>query len=85
LPASADTAAIAVGPNPMPPHSAGMCGSHNFSSLRALPRSSTIAFTTCLRSSWSIDSQRGRTVSSMKRRTRMRTSSTSGGNVKSIM
>ena len=50
LAASAETAAIAVGPRPMPPHSAGMCGSQSFSSLRAIDRKSTMVFTTDLRS-----------------------------------
>ena len=85
LAASADTAAMAVGPRPMPPHSGGMWGSQSFASLRALARSSTMAFTTCFRSSWSVASHRGRTSSSMNERTRSRTSSTSGGKVKSIM
>ena len=43
LAASADTAAIAVGPSPMPPHSGGMCGSqrpHSSGLRRAARRSS---------------------------------------------
>ena len=46
LAASADTAAIAVGPRPMPPHSFGMCGSQSPSPRVACLRSSTIALTT---------------------------------------
>ena len=83
--ASADTAAIAVGPRPMPPHSGGMCGSQSCQSSLACWRSDTIVDTTALRSSWSVASQAGATTSSMNARTLRRTSSTSGGNVKSII
>ena len=44
LPASADTLAMATCPNPMPPHSLGMWGSHNPHSWAA-PRMSMIART----------------------------------------
>jgi hypothetical protein len=50
LAASAETAAIAVGPKPIPPHSLGMCGNQSFSSRRATARNSTMALTTSLRS-----------------------------------
>ena len=85
LAASADTAAIAVGPSPMPPHSGGMWGSHNLHSSLACWRSPTMVPTTALRSSWSVFSHAGPTTSSMNERTLSRTSSTSGGKEKSIM
>ena len=85
LAASADTAAIAVGPSPMPPHSAGMWGSQTPQSSLAIRRSLTIALTTSLRWPWSVASHSGRTTSSIRRRTLRRISSTSGGNEKSIM
>ena len=56
LAASADTAAIAVGPSPIPPHSGGMCGNQIPQSSRAILRSFTIVFTTSLRCDWSVAS-----------------------------
>jgi hypothetical protein len=84
--ASADTAAIATCPSPMPPHSFGMWGSHSPHSCAALripmmpsrhwPRSQV---------SRSPRSSMGRTTSSMNERTFRRISSTSGGKEKSMV
>jgi hypothetical protein len=84
--ASADTAAIATGPRPMPPHSAGMCGHHRPHSSRAFRRSSPISPTHAARSPAAAltRSEAGRTSPSMNCRTFRRTSSTSGGNEKSM-
>jgi hypothetical protein len=84
-PASADTAAMATGPSPMPPHSFGMWGSHSSHSL-ARSRRVTMASMNARRSppasltlAWA-----GSTSLSMNSRTRERTSSISGGKLKSI-
>src|SRR5207302_10341890 len=83
--ASALTAAIAVGPRPMPPHSAGIWGSHTPRSLAALRRS-MIAVNQAPRSSSEAAafSSAGRTSSSMNWRTFRRTCSISGLKVKSM-
>src|SRR5262249_30050502 len=86
---SAESAAIAVGPSPMPPNSAGMCGSQRPHSL-AFPRSSRMVLMSRPRPSGSCRSMvrspsAGFTTVVMNSRTRWRMSSTSGGKVKSIM
>src|SRR5262245_9973141 len=86
---SADTAAIAVGPSPIPPNSAGMCGSQRPHSL-AFSRSWRMVTIRRRRPSGSCRSMvrspsAGFTTVVMNSRTRWRTFSTSGGKVKSIM
>jgi hypothetical protein len=90
LAASAETAAIAVGPNPMPPHSVGMCGNHRPRSL-AWDRKATIVSTVALRSlRESPDALARRSASAgvttvlTNSRTRSLTSSISGAKVKSM-
>jgi len=63
--ASADTAAMATWPSPMPPNSSGMCGSHRPHSW-AVTRMWITCFTSTARSpSWAaISASAGRTISS---------------------
>ena len=84
-PTSAETAAMAVGPSPIPPHSSGMWGSHSPSDF-ARSRSLTMSRSQPLRSPPSADifASAGRTSPSTKARTFDRTCSISGLNVKSI-
>ncbi len=82
---SADTAARAVGPRPIPPHASGMCGIHRWTSRdRARSRSSSARQSPRPDPSAARRSSVGRTSSSTKARMRCRASSTSGSKVKSM-
>src|SRR5262245_55851343 len=85
LPASAETAAIARWPRPMPPYSAGMWGSQrpcSRAALRILITPRTRVSRSSSRSA--ISASVGRTTSLQKRRTRSIRKRTSSGNVKSM-
>jgi hypothetical protein len=79
-PHSCDTSAIPRGPSPRPPQSSGRCGVHSPASRACLRSRSK----TSSKVASSTSDSAGSTTSSTKARIRFRTSSTSGGMVKSI-